>query len=605
MLLAEAGRAEGDGRLGGAPPRRVAGARRRRLARTRCPADERRAAAARSRASPPASGCARSGCPSSCCSSARSPPRATTSRSSPASGGDRRLANLRKLMRLAREYERAEGRDLRGFLAYAVAAGPRRGARGRGGARVRGPRRGAADDDPPRQGARVPRRLRGRPRPARARPARERLLIGPDGGAGLRLATLAGGDPVARARLRGDRRRARRRRVGRGAAAALRRRDARRGAADPLRRHRHREVAGAAPGRPAARLARPGAARATPPPCSAARGRHGRTAADAAGGGSCAAARARSSRGSSPPRRCRPRRPRRRRASRTAAPGTALPAEPKVIPAGGRPQPAQRRLSYSSLQDYARCPYRFYLGRVLGLPRVEAPPPDDAEEAAEEPAPLEGRIRGSLVHQLLEELDFARPGAARRRRGARARRRLRARARAGPGRGHPRPGRRVRRLAAVRAPRRRARRPARGRLRLRARARRRRPARQRLHRRPRARAPTARCWSSTTRPTGSDEDDTPAALIERAYTTQRKVYALAALQEGAARVEVAYALTERPAEPVAATLRAGRRARARRRAARPRGRRARRGVAGRRAPAPRAVRRVPRAARRCARGPRR
>ena len=35
-------------------------------------------------------------------------------------GGDRRLANLRKLMRLAREYERAEGRDLRGFLAYAV-----------------------------------------------------------------------------------------------------------------------------------------------------------------------------------------------------------------------------------------------------------------------------------------------------------------------------------------------------------------------------------------------------------------------------------------------------------------------------------------------------
>ena len=36
------------------------------------------------------------------------------------SGGDRRLANLRKLMRLAREYERAEGRDLRGFLAYAV-----------------------------------------------------------------------------------------------------------------------------------------------------------------------------------------------------------------------------------------------------------------------------------------------------------------------------------------------------------------------------------------------------------------------------------------------------------------------------------------------------
>ena len=39
-----------------------------------------------------------------------------------------------------------------------------------------------------------------------------------------------------------------------------------------------------------------------------------------------------------------------------------------------RPQPAQRRLSYSSLQDYARCGYRFYLTRVLGLPRVTPPP---------------------------------------------------------------------------------------------------------------------------------------------------------------------------------------------------------------------------------------
>ncbi len=35
-------------------------------------------------------------------------------------GGERRLANLRKLMRLAREFERAEGRDLRAFLAFAL-----------------------------------------------------------------------------------------------------------------------------------------------------------------------------------------------------------------------------------------------------------------------------------------------------------------------------------------------------------------------------------------------------------------------------------------------------------------------------------------------------
>ena len=43
--------------------------------------------------------------------------------------------------------------------------GPDGGARGRGAARVRGPRRRAADDDPPRQGSRVPRRVRARPRP--------------------------------------------------------------------------------------------------------------------------------------------------------------------------------------------------------------------------------------------------------------------------------------------------------------------------------------------------------------------------------------------------------------------------------------------------------
>ena len=49
-------------------------------------------------------------------------------------------------------------------------------------------------------------------------------------------------------------------------------------------------------------------------------------------------------------------------------------------------------------------------------------------------------------------------------------------------------------------------------------------------------------------------DEEPAALVERAYTTQRMVYALAALHAGAPRVEVAYSLLERPEEPVAATF---------------------------------------------------
>jgi ATP-dependent helicase/nuclease subunit A len=49
-------------------------------------------------------------------------------------------------------------------------------------------------------------------------------------------------------------------------------------------------------------------------------------------------------------------------------------------------------------------------------------------------------------------------------------------------------------------------------------------------------------------------DEAPRALIERAYATQRMVYALAALRGGAPRVEVAYCLLERPAEPVSASF---------------------------------------------------
>jgi ATP-dependent helicase/nuclease subunit A len=92
------------------------------------------------------------------------------------------------------------------------------------------------------------------------------------------------------------------------------------------------------------------------------------------------------------------------------------PAEPE--PGGGDAQPelglgtlpAPRalpvsRLSYSGLEDYRRCSYRFYLERALRLPRVESP-------FAAGPLPeagLGGLLRGSLVHELLERLDFRRP----------------------------------------------------------------------------------------------------------------------------------------------------------------------------------------------------
>jgi len=53
---------------------------------------------------------------------------------------------------------------------------------------------------------------------------------------------------------------------------------------------------------------------------------------------------------------------------------------------------------------------------------------------------------------------------------------------------------------------------------------------------------------------GSDTD--LAQLVEQRYDVQRGVYALAALRDGAVRVDVAHAFLERPQEPVAARFEA-------------------------------------------------
>ncbi len=74
----------------------------------------------------------------------------------------------------------------------------------------------------------------------------------------------------------------------------------------------------------------------------------------------------------------------------------ALPA-PRALPVS--------RLSYTGLEDYRRCSYRFYLEKALRLPKVDPP-------FAAEPLPATGigpLLRGTLVHQLLERLDFRRP----------------------------------------------------------------------------------------------------------------------------------------------------------------------------------------------------
>jgi RecB family exonuclease len=50
-----------------------------------------------------------------------------------------------------------------------------------------------------------------------------------------------------------------------------------------------------------------------------------------------------------------------------------------------------------------------------------------------------------------------------------------------------------------------------------------------------------------------NENDTPSSLVERDYATQRLVYALAALRDGATKTEVVHLLLERPGEPVTVT----------------------------------------------------
>jgi ATP-dependent helicase/nuclease subunit A len=61
-------------------------------------------------------------------------------------------------------------------------------------------------------------------------------------------------------------------------------------------------------------------------------------------------------------------------------------------------------MSYSSLSELERCGYRYYLERILRLPERRA-----LRGAREEDMGLEARVRGAIVHVLLESVDFTRP----------------------------------------------------------------------------------------------------------------------------------------------------------------------------------------------------
>ncbi|MET0602804.1 MAG: UvrD-helicase domain-containing protein [Baekduia sp.] len=96
----------------------------------------------------------------------------------------------------------------------------------------------------------------------------------------------------------------------------------------------------------------------------------------------------------------------------SARPTPAVPAARAPIATPPRPLPAT--LSYTSLAAYDRCAYRWYLERILRLPRDDSGGP--ALARAERPAGpipdgLDALTRGSLAHVLLEELDFAAPTA--------------------------------------------------------------------------------------------------------------------------------------------------------------------------------------------------
>jgi RecB family exonuclease len=494
-------------------------------------------------------------------------------------GGDRRMANLRKLMRLAREYERAEGRDLRGFLAYAAGqdlVSAREGeaplgSEGLDAIRLMTVHRAKGLEFPVVCVADL-----GRPTGVQ----HERLLVGRDGRAGLRLATLAGGDAIPA--LGWDR-----------IAAELDAEDA----------EEERRLLYVAATRAEERLILSGttaldawpAARAGGPPAdwlfpalvgdpltalqaperTLLREWDGREARLRVRVATPETLDALGLRGALAPA---------GHGVRSSGRGTALPAEPKVVPrAASTAAPQAPRLSYSALTAYAKCPYRFYLERTLRLPR-ETPPPRPPQVAAAEVAAgevaapgvaagevaarevaapevatperggsgLDLRTRGSIVHVLLEDLDFARPappdaetvttlgadyGVELTAAEVTDIQGLVAAFAASP---------LCSRLAAASRPRREA------------------PFSFALE--PGGNGPLVTGFVDVLAhtPDGgalivdykTDRLDgaSPFDLVERDYATQRSVYALAALSDGAPTVEVAYCFLETPGEPVGQTF---------------------------------------------------
>jgi ATP-dependent helicase/nuclease subunit A len=222
-------------------------------------------------------------------------------------------------------------------------------------------------------------------------------------------------------------------------------------------------------------------------------------------------------------------------------PAFEQPTRPSAVPVG--------RLSYSALEAYKRCSYRFYLERVAGMrpthpiPRSDAPAPVGQLPLADAPAAtLAPLLRGTIVHELLERTDLtgcAPPDAAA----------VVSQARAHGAEPSPEEAQELAEMVArfVASP-------------LAARIGRARRLRREV---PFAFALDGLLVNGVIDVYAEEPDgvlivdyktdpgvDDPAAAADVRYSTQRLVYALAALRAGAPAVEVAYAFLASPAQPI-------------------------------------------------------
>jgi ATP-dependent exoDNAse (exonuclease V) beta subunit len=321
-------------------------------------------------------------------------------------GGGRRMANVRKLMRLAREYEAERGRDLRGFIDYVderelLAAregeAPLEG-EGLDAVRLMTVHAAKGLEFPVVCVADLGREGRGDD---------GALQVSPDGRVGLQVASLGGGSSHGAMDM-----------------------DAIKAEQEELAEQEERRIFYVAMTRAQSRLIVSGALDASkwdppkplgtpmdwvwPALAPGAKLLFERAAEGIDGGVRCVMLSAATVDEVLPAADRAPKRP------PAASAGAVEASRPEFMaPVEGIPLPVAR-LSYSSLESYKRCGYRFYLQHVLKMRRAagslavdEAPARDEGDQLAlaagpVAPAEMSPLVRGTIVHELLERIDFRR-----------------------------------------------------------------------------------------------------------------------------------------------------------------------------------------------------